>query len=394
MRNGCGRGNPIRCQLVPFPYSLFIRFLLIWLPLAGLSPAAGLSGSVTVAWNANTESNLSGYRVLYGTSSSNLDRSLVVGTVTTAVLSGLETGATYYCAVQAFNTSSLYSSLSPTLSFVVPEVIQPLITVQQGSTGTALSSGGRITLITGGGTESLLIQNSGTASLTGLKVTVDGANAVDFPTTAPAVTSLAAGESTPVYVQFRPAGTGPKTATLHVTGDGLASFDIVLSGDGIPVPEIVVEQPLGLELASGQATVHFNHSVIGESGNTETFTIRNIGTAALNGLTLRASGDASGDYLISQPELTSLAPEATTTFQVTFRPTVSGIRVATLHLASNDPDESPFDIVLEGNSASVPEIGVSLADSTSLTDGTSTVGFGNVALGEIAETQILTITNT
>lgn len=392
--------KPNCCLLVPLLISRFLRtsrlsgltlrLLLICLSLTAFCSA----GSVTVAWNANPETNLSGYRVVFGKSETALDQSLVVGTVTSAVLNGLETGMTYYCAVQAFNTSSLYSDLSTTISFVVPEVVQPVIALQQGSTGTALASGGRVTLSTGGGTENFIIRNTGTAPLTGLRVTVDGRDATDFPATPPDVTSLVPGESTPIYIQFRPASTGPKTATLRITGDGLSSFDLVLSGNGVPVPEIAVEQPFGLDLSAGRAVVHFSQASIGEAGSPEVFTIRNIGTAPLSGLALTISGTAAGDYLYSPPDVSTLAPGATTTFQVSFRPTVTGIREATLHLASNDADESPFDIQLEGNGPSVPEISVSLADSTSLTDSASTVSFGNVTLGAISDSLILTITNT
>lgn len=390
---------------MPFPISLLSRIVglpgvalgsfLIWLSLASVSSAAGVSGSATLAWNPNTETNLSGYRLVYGTSSTNLDQSMVVGTVTSTILGGLEPGMTYYCAIQAFNTSSLYSDLSTTISFVVPEVVQPVITVQQGSTGASLASGtGTVTLPTGGGTESFIIKNSGNANLTGLRVTVDGTSAMDFPSSSPAVAGLAPGESTTISIQFRPTATGPRSAVLHVSGDAISTFDIALAGEGIPLPEISVEQPLGLDLATGDATVHFHQSALGVSGSAEIFTIRNTGSADLTGLSLTLSGAAAGDFVPTQPVLATLAPGATTTFQVSFRPTVTGTRSATLHLVSNDADESPFRILLEGNGPSFPEISVSLADTSALTDSASTVAFGNVGLGDISDTEVLTITNT
>ncbi|RYD62463.1 MAG: choice-of-anchor D domain-containing protein, partial [Verrucomicrobiaceae bacterium] len=214
--------------------------------------AAGVPGSVTVAWNANTETNLSGYRVVYGKSSTNLDQSQVLGTVTTAVLNGLESGATYYCAVQAFNTLSLYSDLSPAISFVVPELLQPVISIRRDASGADLSSGGGVVLPLGGGTETFTIRNSGTANLTGLRFAMDGVNAPDFQHSSPAVTSLSPGASTTFSVQFRPTNTGIRTAALHVTADGVAAFDVALSGEGIPVPEIAMEQPLGYDLVAGR----------------------------------------------------------------------------------------------------------------------------------------------
>ena len=45
----------------------------------------------------------------------------------------------------------------------------------------------------------------------------------------------------------------------------------------------------------------------------------------------------------------TLAPNASTTFTVTFAlGAVGSHRSANLHIASNDPDENPFDIALTG----------------------------------------------
>ena len=83
-----------------------------------------------------------------------------------------------------------------------------------------------------------------------------------------------------------------------------------------------------------------------------TFTIANIGTADLN-LTgspkVAVTGDA--DFVVTtQPSLATVTSSGpTTTFVVTFTPTTTvGTRTATIHIASNDPDENPFNITLTG----------------------------------------------
>lgn len=48
------------------------------------------------------------------------------------------------------------------------------------------------------------------------------------------------------------------------------------------------------------------------------------------------------------PGAVSLAPGASTTFKVTFKPTAAGTRKAAIHIESNDADENPFDIKLGG----------------------------------------------
>lgn len=69
------------------------------------------AGSAILSWNANSESDLSGYKVYFGTSSRNYGTPTTVGNVTTHTVSGLNTG-TYYFAVTAFDTSGNESGFS------------------------------------------------------------------------------------------------------------------------------------------------------------------------------------------------------------------------------------------------------------------------------------------
>ena len=69
-------------------------------------------GSAIVSWNANTESDLAGYRVYYGTSSRNYPNSISVGKVTSATISGLTIGTKYYIALKAVDTSGNLSGYS------------------------------------------------------------------------------------------------------------------------------------------------------------------------------------------------------------------------------------------------------------------------------------------
>ena len=73
-------------------------------------PSGG--GSAIVSWNANTESDLAGYQVFYGTSSRNYPNSISVGKVTSATITGLTVGTTYYIAVKALDTSGNLSGFS------------------------------------------------------------------------------------------------------------------------------------------------------------------------------------------------------------------------------------------------------------------------------------------
>jgi len=67
----------------------------------------------------NSESNLAGYRIHYGTASSSYTVHLDVHNVTTYTVTGLTAGQTYYFAASAYNTSGNESGYSNPVSYTV-----------------------------------------------------------------------------------------------------------------------------------------------------------------------------------------------------------------------------------------------------------------------------------
>ena len=154
--------------------------------------------------------------------------------------------------------------------------------------------------------------------------------------------TYAAGEPTlslPVTVAFRTEG-----SSVGPTYWDSASLTVQSSVN----PDIVVEQPAGFPLANGSGTVDFG-SVSGGSSGSRTFTIRNAGATNLTGLAATVGGANPSDFVAGPPGVTTLASGISTTFTVTFTPPASGTRNAVLHIASNDPDDNPFDVALTGS---------------------------------------------
>ena len=76
-----------------------------------------------LAWAPNTESDLAGYRIGYGTSSANYTQQVDVGNNTTGTLSDLTPGITYFIALTAYNTTGLESRPSNEVSYFVPLIL-------------------------------------------------------------------------------------------------------------------------------------------------------------------------------------------------------------------------------------------------------------------------------
>ena len=103
-----------------------VSFLLATLFL--LASATVLrAATVTATWNANPESDIAGYRLLYGTQSGNYTTTIDVGNVTTYVATVVG-GKTYFFVVQAYDTSGLTSPNSTEVSIAVPPGPAPILT--------------------------------------------------------------------------------------------------------------------------------------------------------------------------------------------------------------------------------------------------------------------------
>jgi hypothetical protein len=100
------------------------------------------AAEMTLAWDANTESDLKGYIVYYGTSSKNYDHSIDVGNVSTCTIPGLTKGQTYYLAATAYDTSLNESAYSEEITYTVPtSTLSYTITATAGSNGKIAPSG-------------------------------------------------------------------------------------------------------------------------------------------------------------------------------------------------------------------------------------------------------------
>ena len=148
---------------------------------------------------------------------------------------------------------------------------------------------------------------------------------------------------------------------LFITGSFTEVGSNITDGEGIVVnlaisssyigsypltPEIAIEQPVNTNLIDGSASIDFGSLATGVS-TALTFTLRSTGTIPLLNLSVTKDGPNSSDFTLSAIPA-ALEDNTSTTFTVTFTPSAAGARSAVIHIASNDANESPFDITLTG----------------------------------------------
>ena len=150
------------------------------------------------------------------------------------------------------------------------------------------------------------------------------------------------------------------TGVFSVTGENGLQITGQLQSDGgldtqattvVPplVPKIYVQNVGGSRFTSGASSADCGNVQLGFTSSTLAITIKNTGTVALTDLGVSIDGANSADFVVSALGTTSLDPETSVTFSVTFRPAAVGDRTAALHIASNDTSESPFDVGLTGH---------------------------------------------
>ncbi|MEA2101320.1 MAG: fibronectin type III domain-containing protein [Thermodesulfobacteriota bacterium] len=109
------------------PYIRFYGKILLIFCVFILNTTLGYSATVRVNWDANTEADLEGYKVYYGTSSETQGWSVCdAGMVTQYDVAGLSQGEIWFFAVTAYDTSGNESGFSVQASVYIPtQAVEP-----------------------------------------------------------------------------------------------------------------------------------------------------------------------------------------------------------------------------------------------------------------------------
>ena len=183
-----------------------IRFLGLCCVLMAIFVGRAEAASVTLAWDANSESDLARYLVGYRTSPSGTETVVSVGLVTQWTLTTAAAGSTYYFRVYAENTAGLRSAPSSEVSTTIPTTTPP-------------PSGGGLALERGNLNFGAVI-SSGTSLM------------AKTPAQRMMITQIAAGG--PVSWTAASVGTGSSRITVSPTsGSGTAPITVTLASNSL-----------------------------------------------------------------------------------------------------------------------------------------------------------------
>jgi len=205
------------------------------------------------------------------------------------------------------------------------------------------------------------ISNSGTDDLIISNLIIPGGSSdfaivesLSFPIT------VTPGNNFDFNVIYTPGGEFASSSNLFIvhndnTPSTLSPFTMALTGNGIaPIPdepEIDLLDNVGADLPIG-GTVDFGQQDI-STGNVQfTFTIENNGNVDLTlddvSPFVVIGGANPADFTLSIVPSSTIIPTGNTTFAITFNPSDTSIRTATVSIANNDTDEDPYTFNLQG----------------------------------------------
>jgi centrosomal CEP192-like protein len=203
--------------------------------------------------------------------------------------------------------------------------------------------------------QAVTLSNSTSGSVTINSIAIAGTNSGDFAETNNCSGSLAAGASCTINVTFTPTAAGSRTATLTVTDNASNSPQTVsLSGTGV-----------SLTVNVSPSSLSFGNQQVNTTSEPKAVTLSNTGSGSVTINSMAIAGANSGDFAETNNCGGSLPAGASCTVNVTFMPTATGSRAATLAVTDN-ASNSPQSVNLSGT-GTAPTVSVS---PTSLSFGT------------------------
>lgn len=186
--------------------------------------------------------------------------------------------------------------------------------------------------------QTVTISNAGTGPVSGLSLSLTGTDKADFGGTYTCGSTLAAGATCSTSIYFRPTSAGTKSASISFASAGTTALLLPLTGTATAA---------GPKVAVSATSLVFSSTRVGTTSAPKTIVISNTGGAALNSLALTLAGNNPKDFAFTTTCGATLQPGSTCLAVVTFKPTATSSRRATLSIT--DATTTPQTITLTGD---------------------------------------------
>jgi hypothetical protein len=228
----------------------------------------------------------------------------------------------------------------------------------------------------------LTITNNSTTGVTLVSSVISGTNSSEFVISGTTCgTTLASGASCSSSIAFTPLATGARSATFTLTDTGAGlTQTAALTGTGVTASAV---------LLTPSSSVTFANQALTTTSAPQIVTVKNSGNATLNIASILLGGANAADFGKTSTCGTTLAVSASCTITVTFTPSASGMRNATVTL-TDDALDSPQTLLLSGTGVtSNPQPVLAMLSPTTATAGgagfTLTLTGTNFVAGTIVE---------
>jgi len=190
---------------------------------------------------------------------------------------------------------------------------------------------------TAGGSQSVTMTNTGSATLTISSITVTGADASSWVFANACGTSLAAGANCSIHGHFAPVTGGALTAQISITDNAAGSPQtIALSGTGT-----------GPAVKLSATSLSFGSEKVGSASASQSVTVTNTGNQALSITSIAITGTNASSFVFANTCGTTIPAGANCTIHGHFAPTITGALTATVTITDN-AGGSPQTIALSG----------------------------------------------
>ncbi len=224
--------------------------------------------------------------------------------------------------------------------------------------------------------QSVTLTNTGTLPLTITSIAASAQFAQNNNCPVSPATIAAAG-SCSINVTFTPTAVGAQTGSISIVDNAAGSpHAITLTGTGAAAPVPVV--------TLSATTVAFGTQQNNVASGIKTVTLSNTGTGPLNITGFTITGTNSTDFTQTNTCGTSVLAAANCVISVTFKPTATGARTASISIADNAVN-TPQAIALSGTGSATATPSVTLSPSSLI--------FTGQAVGTKSAAQVVTVSN-